>query len=155
MPMELQIIRASEFIRLGAEGKLDLKASREILAMLADACRKRGIDRALMDARNIRAELTPTELAELVNAFREIGFTENQRLALLHTGDQNYRARMFAFIGSLRGWNLQAFDSYEEAINWLSANSVKGDEESQPVPKEIPVQFGEVPKSTSDQPPRN
>jgi hypothetical protein len=147
MPMELQIIRASEFIRLGARGQLDLKASREVLAVLADACRKRSIDRALLDARDIQTNLTPTDLAELVQAFREIGFTEKQRLALLHRGDQNYRARMFAFIGALRGWTLRAFDSYEEAIGWLSAGDPAPQTGSPPAPEEIPVQFSGTSKS--------
>jgi hypothetical protein len=140
--MELQIIRASEFIRLGAHGQLDLKASREVLVVLADACRKRSIDRALLDVRDIHTNLTPSDLAELVQAFREIGFTVNQRLALLHRGDQNYRARMFAFIGALRGWTLRAFDSYEDAIGWLSTDDPAPQAGPPFVPKEIPMQFG-------------
>jgi hypothetical protein len=141
MPMELQIIRAHEFIRLGAHGQLDIKSSCEVLAVLADACRKRSIDRALLDVRDIHTNLTPTDLAKLVQAFREVGFTENQRLALLHRGDQNYRARMFAFIGALRGWTLRAFDSYEDAIGWLSAGDSTPQADSPSMPKEIPVQF--------------
>jgi len=35
MPTELQIIRAQEFIRVGAQGKVDFKASKEALAVLA------------------------------------------------------------------------------------------------------------------------
>ena len=47
MPLELQIIRASEFIRLGAQGRLDLAGSRDILRMLARAWWLRGINQAL------------------------------------------------------------------------------------------------------------
>ena len=51
MPQELQIIRASEFVRMGAHGHFDLAASKAALAELAAACRKRGIHQAMMDLR--------------------------------------------------------------------------------------------------------
>lgn len=122
MPLDLQIIRAREFIRLGPHGHLNLAASKQILAELARACRLRAIDRAMVDVRDVKTELTPDELAELVRAFEDVGFTRSHRLALLHRGDQDHRARTFALIGKLRGWKLQAFGSFEEAILWLSAN---------------------------------
>ena len=49
MPFELQVIRATEFVRVGPQGRLDLKTSKKTLATLAQACRKRGVDRALLD----------------------------------------------------------------------------------------------------------
>ena len=54
MPLELQIIRATDFIRLGAHGHFDLAASKAALAELAHACRKRGIHQALLDLRALR-----------------------------------------------------------------------------------------------------
>jgi hypothetical protein len=129
MPVELQIIRAAEFVRIGGQGKFDLAASCAILANLAQACKRRGIHRALLDARNATAELNPTELASLVNVFREIGFTRNQRLAILHSGDPYHRARLFAFISRMKGWSVRAFGDFEEALRWLS------DEQEKPRPK--------------------
>jgi hypothetical protein len=124
MPFELQIIRAREFIRLGPHGKFDLKASKAVLAELAAACRKRGINQALLDLRALhpgaKPVFSPDDLAVLVNTFREFGFTHRQRLALLYSSDPHHRARLFAFIAKLRGWCVQAFDSFEEAVTWLS-----------------------------------
>jgi hypothetical protein len=124
MPTELEIIRAREFVRLGTRGKVDLQASKEALAELAAACRKRGIDQALLDLRELHLGpnpmFSPKDLASLVNTFRENGFTRQQRLALLYRLDPHRRARMFAFIAVLHGWCVQAFDDYEAALNWLS-----------------------------------
>src|SRR5277367_957846 len=104
MPTELHVIRASDFIRLGARGEFDLSASKVVLAELACACRKRGIDRAMLDLRALQPKPTPvfspTDLAKLINTFREIGFTHRQRLAVLYSADPHHRARMFAFIGT-------------------------------------------------------
>ena len=120
MPLDLQIIHAHEFIRMGPQGKLDLVASRAVLETLASACRKRGIERALLDVRDVRTDFGLEELAALVQMFREIGFPSGQRLALLHSGDPNRRARLLAFIGTLRGWAVRAFGDFEAALEWLA-----------------------------------
>src|SRR5208282_5942155 len=123
--MELQIIRAQEFIRLGAKGHFDLKASKAVLAQLAGACCKRGIDQALVDLRALepgpKPVFSPNDLVALVNTFHEVGFTHKQRLAVLYGSDPHHRARLFAFIAKLRGWKVQAFDDFEAAVMWLSA----------------------------------
>jgi len=121
VPMELLVIRFHEFIRLDAHGHLDMGASHAVLSHLAQMCRKRGIDRALLDGRDMQTQLTPDEIAALVRDLAEMGFSRNQRLALLHKGDPYRRAALFALIGKLRGWKIQAFGSFEEAMDWLSA----------------------------------
>jgi hypothetical protein len=129
MPLELQIIRAAEFVRLGAQGHFDLAASKAALANLAGACRKRGIDRALMDLRDLqpgpKPVFSPSDLVTLVNTFREIGFTRRQRLAVLYQSDPHRRARLFASIGTLRGWHVRAFADFEKALTWLSSELEK------------------------------
>jgi hypothetical protein len=127
MPLELQIIRAREFVRLGARGHLDFESSKRALQDLAMACRKRGVDRALLDLRELPPPPEPlfnaSELAALVETFRSAGFSRRQRLAVLYRCDPHHGARMFAFIGALRGWKVRAFDDFEKAIFWLSAES--------------------------------
>lgn len=142
--MELQIIRAREFIRLGAQGRFDLEASKAVLAQLAAACCKRGINQALLDLRALhpgpKPVFSPNDLVTLVNTFREVGFTHRQRLAVLYGSDPHHRARLFAFIATLRGWSVQAFDDFESAVSWLSRSgesaagaALPADAESVPV----------------------
>ena len=142
--MELQIIRAQEFIRLGAHGHFDLKASKAVLAQLAAACRKRGINQALVDLRALhpgpKPVFSPKDLIALVNTFREIGFTQQQRLAVLYSSDPHLRARLFAFIATVRGWKVQAFDDFEEAVTWLSgAEEPTAETEFTTRAKKVPV----------------
>jgi hypothetical protein len=150
MPLELQVIRASDFIRLGAEGHFDFAASKLVLAELARACRKRGIDRAMLDLRALHPGptpiFTPTDLANLVNTFREIGFTHQQKLAVLYADDRHHRARMFAFIGNLRGWHVAAFRSFEEAMVWLSDDekAVTAETESRSGEQSVPLKVRET-----------
>src|SRR5688572_5809749 len=88
MPLELQIIRPPDFIRMGSLGTVDFESSKEALRQLAFTCRKRGIFRAILDLRDLSVPtkplLTTTELAGLVDTFREAGFTPSQRLAVLY-----------------------------------------------------------------------
>ena len=146
MPMELQIIRAHEFIRLGPRGHFDLKASRAVLAVLAGACLKRGIHQALLDLRALhpgpKPVFSPSDLVTLVNTFRQIGFTHRQRLAVLYRSDPHHRASMFASIARLRGWSVKAFDDFEDAVTWLSRAEQEPSEvetESTTKAKKVPV----------------
>ena len=139
MPLELQVIRANEFVRLDPHERLDLEASKQALEALALACRKRGLDQALLDLRALpvpaRPLFTPTELAALVRTFRDAGFSRSQRLAVLYRSDVFGGVRTFAFFSRMRGLQVQAFTEFEEAFNWLS-ELPEGCKEPQP---EVPV----------------
>jgi hypothetical protein len=146
VPLELQIIRASEFIRLGAQGHFDLAASKAALAELARACRKRAIDRALMDLRALQPGPTPVfsrdDLIALVNTFHEVGFTRQQRLAILYQTDPHHRARLFAFLSTVRGWTVRAFDDFEKALSWLSSGPDSPDRSVRSsAEKPVPLRF--------------
>jgi len=124
MPMELQVIRASEFVRWDAHKHLNFEASKQALRELAVASRKRGLSCAMVDLRPVPSApkpiFTPDELAALVRTFREAGFTRDQRLAVLYDEDPFGGVRNFAFFGRLRGLQVQAFTRFEPALSWLS-----------------------------------
>ena len=129
MPLDLHVIRASEFVCLDADERLDFEASKKALHTLAQACRKRGLDCALLDLRSlsvpVRPVFTPKELAALVGTFHEAGFGRQQRLAVLYRIDPHGGARKFAFIGRLSGWQVRAFSDFEAAFLWLSEGTTR------------------------------
>jgi len=136
MPLELQLIRANEFIRVNAEGHFDLDTSKLALAKIARACRKRGVERAMIDLRKLpplpKPRLTRTDLAALVNVFPYLGFSNRNRLALLYSSDPHGRARLFAFMTAMHGWQVRSFTSFEDAMLWLSQEET---EENDLVPR--------------------
>ena len=140
MPVELQIIRAHEFVRVGPQEHLNLEESKNALGLLAKACRKRGIGRALLDLRELpipdKPLFTSSDLASLVETFREVGFTPKQRLAVLYHSDPHHGARMFAFMSSLRGFQVRAFEKFEAALLWLSEMQEQPD-----IAENVPVEM--------------
>jgi hypothetical protein len=156
MPVELQIIRAAEFVRLNAQGHLNLEASKDVLTTLARACWKRGLTSALLDLRAVpvpdKPLFTSEEISALVDAFCATGFTKKQRLAVLYQTDRHGGARMFAFLSRNRGLQVQAFPDFEGALLWISAAQ---DELTKPARKgqAIPIKFagakGEAKPGTS------
>jgi hypothetical protein len=59
---------------------------------------------------------------------------------VLYGSDPHHRARLFAFIAKLRGWKVQASDSFEEAVTWLSeAGEPQVETEFTPKVKKVPV----------------
>jgi len=137
MPLELQIIRATEFIQVGASGHFDLAGSKHLLAALVSACRKRGIHLALLDLRDLRVGpipvFSPRDLADLLRTFPEIGFGPKDYLAILYHSDPHKRVRLFSFLSSMHGWNVKAFNDYEKAMLWLAKS-----QPSAPGPKRVP-----------------
>src|SRR3954463_8908868 len=162
MPFDLQIFLAAEFVRVDAHDHLDFEASREALQTLASACRKRGLDRALLDLRALpippKPLFTPRELVALIETFREAGFGPRQRLAILYRSDPHRGTRMFAFISRLRGWQVRAFSDFEEAVLWLSEQS--REPRRLPEGQHLPIKFagpgtaGKGPAPTAKSPPR-
>jgi len=122
MPQNLQIVRPSDFVCLDAQGKPDLAASERALSAVAKACVDRGIDCALLDVRNVQSNLGLVDLYQLVKAFDAMGFQPNHRLAVLHRYSGGEGAEFFAICASMRGWNVRAFDNFEEAIEWFSVS---------------------------------
>lgn len=141
MSIALEIIRASEFIRVDSSEHLNFEASKNLLEGLAFACRKRGLDHAMLDLRELpvpaKPLFTPTQIAALIGAFRDAGFSRRQRLAVLFRYDVHGGIRTFAFLSKMRGLKVEAFDNFESALLWLSRGQEEFPEEHRGVPVRI------------------
>src|SRR5450432_1561010 len=126
MPCNVQIVKTRDFLKLNAQGQLDVRQSHDVLAGLAKSCIAHDIDCALLDVRDASGTLKLSDLYALARAFPEMGFHEHHRLAVLHRYSAGERAQMFAMFATDRGWNVRAFEEYEEAIDWFSAQESLG-----------------------------
>ena len=137
MPIELQVIRASDFICLDADQHLNFEESKKVLEQLALACQKRGLDRAMVDLRDLpvpeKPRFTDAQLVELVGAFREkAGFSQRQRLAIVHRHDVHGTIRNFISIGRKQGLQVAAFLEFDKGMHWLGKGMEKNSAECKP-----------------------
>ena len=75
---------------------------------------------ALLDVRDLYSSATLNDLYMLAHAFHEMGFRQDHRLAVLHRYNSAERADFFAMCAQDRGFDVGAFDNFEDAIDWLN-----------------------------------
>lgn len=128
MAVELQVIRVNEFICLDADEHRDFEASKKALQGLAHACLKRGLDRALLDLRGLpilpKPHFNKKEVAALVGAFRDAGFSHKQRLAVLYEHDVYGIIQDFTSLSRKYGLRVESFLDHEKAMSWLHQESL-------------------------------
>lgn len=120
MPYDIRIIRSEEFIRLDAEGIIDLPTSQRLMSDAIWACVHSKIGRVLIDVRRATAMLTAAQLAALAEVCRKMSLPQEDRIAILTEPKEDFkRASFLAACVSDQGWNLAAFSDFEQAFNWL------------------------------------
>ena len=120
MPYDLHVVRTQDFLRCNSEGAFDYAATKAGMTAIAQAALARGVQSVLLDVRDAQSSLKMVDMYELARTFEETGFTQTHRLAILHRYRAGERAEFFALCAQQRGWNVQAFESFEEAFAWLA-----------------------------------
>ena len=120
MAYNLRVVKTSDFIRYDGRGQTDRVRSRRILERIAKACVDSEMNCALLDVRDLHSHLELKDLYSLINAFKDMGFRREHRLAILHSYRGTHKADFFAMCASARGWNVRAFDSFEDAMEWFA-----------------------------------
>jgi hypothetical protein len=119
MPTNIKIIHASDFIRARPEGPARLEHAEQMLKDIAAA--GAGLDQyeVLVDTRRLTGSLTATDLWTLAEQLVRFRSTFSRRTAILCPLEKFDHSRFFALCAENRGFNIQAFTSYEEAMEWL------------------------------------
>lgn len=121
MAVEFHIITSHEFFRVGTHGELDWPQSLAVLSTLAKGFLERGTDLAILDVRDTQIDISETQVEGLVLVLKQVGFRYHHRLAILHQP----RAGSGIFVRAARshGFDMEHFDSYEKAVEWLSSSN--------------------------------
>jgi len=130
MATNIRIIHAHDFIRVTPDGRLDLETSKRLLAEVATAAGPLHDYEILVDTRKAQPEMSIGDLwylatdtwylaAKLVNARGRFP----KKTAVLCPLQRFDHASFFALCAQNTGLNVQAFSSFEDAIEWLIASS--------------------------------
>lgn len=124
MASNIRIIHAHDFIKATPEGKLDFAKTKKLLIEIASASAPLGEYDILLDTRKAQSGMSVTDLwylaAELGN-LRD-PFSRPIKTAVLCPLIRFDLAEFFALCAGNRGFNVGAFTSLEDAIEWLIAD---------------------------------
>ncbi len=112
------------------DGEFDFEATRNLLIETVSEAKTSELE-ILFDFRQAHADLTTTDIWYLAEALDKNRAFFNEKIALLIGEDRNFdNAKFFELCATNRGLDVGAFQSYEEAINWLfpSSEVSNGDE---------------------------
>jgi hypothetical protein len=117
----IKVIHASEFIHAAPDGRADLERAKKLLAAIATA--GEGIEgfQVLMDMRRLTrgTKLTPVELWLLAEELVRYRKSFAHKTAILCPRERFARSAFFALVAQNKGFHVQAFTDYEDAMAWL------------------------------------
>jgi len=120
MPTDIRIISACDFVRATAYGEFDFEMSKQALIEVASATTHLVNCRILLDTRKAQIEIPVAGLWHLARELSNLGKAFYRRTAVLCPTERFDDAAFFALCGQNRGFRMQAFTSFEDAIDWLT-----------------------------------
>ena len=122
MPANVKVIQAHEFVRARPGGVLNLEASEQLLLDIAKAAEGLSRIEILVDTRHAEGQLGAADLWFLADRLGRHRHAFSGKTAVLCPAERFDRARFFALLADSKGFDVEAFTSYEEAVEWLSAD---------------------------------
>jgi hypothetical protein len=118
----IRIIHAHEFIRATPEGLLDLKKAQELLMEIASAATPLADYQIILDVRKTQQGMRTSDLWYLAAELTVLRKAFSRKTAVLCPLEGFNNAEFFALCAQNRGFQIKAFTSFEDAIEWLITN---------------------------------
>ena len=120
MKAEIKFVKTRDFIKTTASGQLNLEQSKKVLEEIARLNTPDDLHDILVDIRETEPGLSLSEIYELVTAVGNHRQAFRKKIAILLGAQHDFdKARFLEMCASNRGYNVNAFDDFEEAVNWL------------------------------------
>ncbi len=119
MSTNIRIIHAQEFIKATPEGQLNLNKAKELLLEIASASGPSFDYKIILDVRKTQSELSITDLYYLAAELNDLRKAFSRKTAVLCPLEGFDNAGFFALCAENRGFRINTFTSYEDAIEWL------------------------------------
>ncbi len=119
MAANVRVIRARDFVRASPSGEANLEKAEQLLRDIALA--GSGLDdfEILVDTRDVFGMLSANDLWILAERLARYRKTFARRTAVICPVEKFDHTRFFALCADNHGFNIQAFTSYEDAMEWL------------------------------------
>jgi DNA-binding transcriptional LysR family regulator len=119
MPANVKVIHGRDFIRASPQGEVYLEKAEQLLKRIAESGAGLEDFEVLVDTRRVSGALSATDLWRLADKLVHYRHTFAHRTAILCPEEKFDNTTFFALCAENRGFNIRAFTSYEEAMEWL------------------------------------
>lgn len=122
MSTYIKIIHAHEFIKATPKGELDLKETKEVLCAIALASVPLDNYEIILDIRKAHAEMSVGDLYYLAAELCKFYEAFSKKMAVICPLNEFDHTEFFALCAQNRGFQVSAFTSLGDAMEWLIGN---------------------------------
>ncbi len=120
MPYNLKIVPSREFIRTNANGEFDLEGTKELFLSVFSKMKDADVSEVVLDVREAYSKMTAFDLYQLLPILDKLGHKGSWKVAIVYRPKDDFdRAKFFELCAQNRGYQVGAFQVFEEAIAWL------------------------------------
>jgi hypothetical protein len=119
MPSHIKIIHAHELIKASPDGQFDLEKSGKLIERISIASDSMKDYEIIVDTRRMRTIMSITDLYYLAAELAKFRKHSLKKIAIICQIPRLDYAAFFAVCSQNRGFNVNAFSSYENAMEWL------------------------------------
>ena len=120
MSYNITIVPAREFFRTKSSGEFDLDETRKACFAVFSKMKEAKVSEVLLDHREASSQMTASDLLTL---FRELdlgGFLKGRKIAIVNRPKDDFdRDKFFVACAQAKGYQIAAFQEFEEAVTWL------------------------------------
>ena len=124
VPHHISIIHIDDFLKLSPDGTLDFKEAVRLLDEASSVMNSQDYYSIIVDTRNSKSTMSFGDLFYLSIELFKHGMTFRRRTAILCPSERLSDGQFFATVCGNRGFDVRAFLSYEEAMDWLSSKTI-------------------------------
>lgn len=123
MTTKIKLIRSVEYLQTSPEGEINFDKSKMVLAEMAKAKRPPADFDILLDFRRAQWILSTADIYYLAAELGKHNHTYRDKVAVLVLPGNNFdKSEFFELCAQNRGFNVETFTNYEEAVQWFFEN---------------------------------
>ena len=121
MKTEFKVVKTQDFLKTESSGELNLSETRKVLSKLAELNTEDPVREILIDIRDTTSVLTLSDIYTIASEVGKFRKAFRKKIAvLIGPGHDIDKARFLEMCAGNRGLNVNAFGSYEDALEWLA-----------------------------------
>lgn len=123
MTTKIKLIRSVEYLHTSPKGEINFQKSKKMLAELAMAKRPPADFDILLDFRRAQLNLSTADIYYLAAELANHNHTYRDKVAILVLPGLDFdNSEFFELCAQNRGFNVETFTNYEDAVQWFLEN---------------------------------